>query len=200
MFERASGLPLGSASGEVAIPSRSQRGSRTPQHLQKGTAQSREGGLGTCWNSGKGDESLPGHSEKKDQKYALGLRGDWWLRDTVKPSERDEGSPRAQERDLRSPLGSDGAAVVLTEAQEMGTESPAIQRTAGTRKGLCVPLGITGPPLPRAPRACPAKTAPGSAPGRAPPAGLPPHAPEQGPLSPSCLGAAPAPAPQSSEP
>lgn len=66
-------------------------------------------------------------------------------------SERDEGSPRAQEGDLRSPLGSDGAAVVLTEAQEMGTESPAIQRTAGTRKGLCVPSGSLGPPSPGLP-------------------------------------------------
>lgn len=43
----------------------------------------RRRGLGTCWNSGKGAEGLPGHSEKRDLKSALGLRWDQRPRDTM---------------------------------------------------------------------------------------------------------------------
>lgn len=60
-------------------------------------------------------------------------------------------APRAQEGDLGSLSGSEGGAVVPTEAQETGTKSPRIRRTTGTRKGLCVPLGSLGSSSPGLP-------------------------------------------------
>lgn len=84
-----------------------------------------------------------------------------------------------------------------------GQTRPAVEgRTAGPGRHSASPPARRAP-LPRAPRARRAGKAPGSAPGRAPPAGRPPPAPGQGPRSPACLGAAPAPrssAPRSAPP
>lgn len=171
---------------EVRTPSGSQRGRRTlPQQSQKGIATCREG---VGWR--------PAGIQAKGLRVFLAIqrRSEVCIGTERRPVAEEHNG--LQRRRLRIPpglkkgtwgphWGSDGVAVVHTAAQEMRTESARGPEDSWDPEGTLCPLGITGLPLPRAPRARPAGTAPASAPGGVPPAGFPPPAPGQDPARPT---------------
>lgn len=117
---------------------------------RRGPAEShlgfREGGLGACWNSGKGDRGLFGHLKKGDQRSALRLRDKW------RSEKGAEGSPQGSGGGPGVPSGAQMKGLwSALRLRKWGQSPPRDQRTTGTQKRLCVPWRSLGSPSPGLP-------------------------------------------------